>query len=110
MPEAPVPTRAQISAEQAFKFNMMMRRVLASNTFYRAKCMVAGFTADHPPSLVELSRLPLTTKSELVEDQERNPPYGTNVTFAPSEYTRLHLTSGTTGRPLRWLDTAESWQ
>ena len=24
-------------------------------------------------------------------------------------YCRLHQTSGTSGRPLRWLDTAESW-
>lgn len=110
MPEGLIPTRQQINAEQAFKFNLLMRRVLVANTFYRAKCTVAGFNAEHPPSLEQLSRVPFTRKSELVDDQERNPPYGTNLTFPPSEYTRLHLTSGTTGRPLRWLDTAESWQ
>jgi phenylacetate-CoA ligase len=110
VPEGPTLTRQQINAEQAFKFNLMMRRILAANTFCRAKCTVAGFTAEHPPSLSQLSRIPFTLKAELVDDQERNPPYGTNLTFPAGEYTRIHLTSGTTGRPLRWLDTAESWQ
>ncbi len=110
MPHTPFSTREQISAEQAFKFGMMMRRVLASNTFYRAKCTVSGFSAEKPPDLDDLSKIPFTVKSDLVDDQERHPPYGTNLTFPPGEYTRLHLTSGTTGRPLRWLDTPESWR
>src|SRR5437870_640677 len=37
------------------------------------------------------------------------PPYGTNLTFPLERYTRFHQTSGTTGAPLRWLDTPESW-
>lgn len=110
MTEVHTPSRHQISAEQAFKFNVMMQRVLAANTFYKARCTVAGFTADHPPTLEELEQIPFTRKAELVEDQGRYPPYGTNLTFPESEYTRLHLTSGTSGHPLRWLDTAESWQ
>ena len=42
-------------------------------------------------------------------DQQRNPPFGTNLTHPLGRYTRLHQTSGTTGRPLRVLDTAEDW-
>ncbi len=38
-----------------------------------------------------------------------NPPYGTNLTFPLELYTRIHQTSGTTGEPLRCLDTEESW-
>lgn len=110
MPEGPTLTRQQINAEQSFKFNLMMRRILGTNTFYRAKCTVAGYSAEHPPSLTELHRIPFTLKGELEEDQTRNPPFGTNLTFPSSAYTRIHLTSGTAGRPLRWLDTAESWQ
>ena len=49
------------------------------------------------------------TKRELVEDQERHPPFGTNLTFPLERYTQLHQTSGTTGPPLRVLDTAEDW-
>jgi phenylacetate-CoA ligase len=54
-------------------------------------------------------RLPFTTKNELASDQAANPPYGTNLTYAHSEYTRIHSTSGTTGRRLKVLDTEESW-
>ncbi|MDQ6878015.1 MAG: hypothetical protein M3082_10035 [Candidatus Dormibacteraeota bacterium] len=59
----------------------------------------------------DFERLPLTTKSELLADQEANPPYGTNLTYPLDRYIRLHQTSGSSGsHPLRWLDTAESWE
>jgi phenylacetate-CoA ligase len=56
-----------------------------------------------------LADLPPLTKRELVEDQERNPPFGTNLTYPLERYTQLHQTSGTTGPPLRVLDTADDW-
>jgi phenylacetate-CoA ligase len=87
-----------------------MRRVLADNRFYRTKYAAAGLDTGRLPDLHQLDRLPVTTKSELVEDQVAHPPFGTNLTFPIEAYSRLHLTSGTTGRPLRWLDTPESWQ
>lgn len=54
-------------------------------------------------------RFPFTTKEELVLDQATTPPYGTNLTYPLERYTRCHQTSGTSGVPLRWLDTPESW-
>jgi phenylacetate-CoA ligase len=71
------------------------------NAFYRAKL---------PKAVRELRELPFTTKSELSEDQAAHPPFGTNLTYPLERYVRLHQTSGTTGRPLRVLDTAESWE
>ena len=71
-----------------------------NNAFYRAKL------SDRPTALGEF---PFTTKSELSEDQAAHPPFGTNVTYPLERYMRLHQTSGTTGQPLRILDTAESW-
>src|SRR5206468_2913839 len=50
-----------------------------------------------------------TTKQELVDDQSAHPPYGSNLTFPLDRYTRFSQTSATTGTPLRWLDTTESW-
>jgi len=71
------------------------------NPFYRAKLSDrAG----------QLDDLPFTTKAELSEDQAAHPPFGTNLTYPIERYVRLHQTSGTTGRPLRFLDTAESWE
>ena len=71
------------------------------NPFYRAK--LSARTSS-------LRDLPFTTKAELSEDQSANPPFGTNLTYPIDRYVRLHQTSGTTGRPLRFLDTADSWQ
>src|SRR3954447_6825506 len=59
--------------------------------------------------LEALPDLPPLTKLELVHDQERNPPFGTNLTYPLDRYTQMHQTSGTTGPPLRVLDTAEDW-
>ena len=70
------------------------------NAFYRAKL---------PKAARELRELPFTAKAELSEDQAAHPPFGTNLTYPIERYVRLHQTSGTTGRPLRLLDTAESW-
>jgi len=71
------------------------------NPFYRAKL------SDRAS---QLGDLPFTTKAELTEDQAAHPPFGTNLTYPIERYVRLHQTSGTTGRPLRFLDTAESWE
>ena len=54
--------------------------------------------------------LPLTTKAELNADQAANPPWGTALTEPLVNYTRYCQTSSSTGRPLRWIDTNESWQ
>jgi phenylacetate-CoA ligase len=72
-----------------------------ANPFYRAKL---------PERANGLGELPFTTKAELSEDQAAHPPFGTNLTYPIERYVRLHQTSGTTGRPLRLIDTAESWE
>jgi phenylacetate-CoA ligase len=63
----------------------------------------------HQARLDAAGEVPLLTKRELVDDQARNPPFGTNLTYPLERYTHLHQTSGTTGPPLRVLDTADDW-
>ena len=95
---------------QLHRFREMLAPVLETNAFYRQKLTEAGIT--HPndvQTLTDYQQLPFTTKEELSADQVSHPPYGTNLTFPLEQYTCLHRTSGTTGAPLRWLDTAESW-
>jgi phenylacetate-CoA ligase len=82
--------------------------VLATNAFYRRK--LAGFDPRDLRTIDDLRGLPFTTKSELTQDQLDHPPFGTNLTYPLSRYVRLHQTSGTTGQPLRFLDTEESWR
>ncbi len=83
-----------------------------NNPFYRAKLDGAGIRDARDLALRQdgLHELPFTTKAELVADQEAHPPFGTNLSEPLERYVRLHQTSGTTGKPLRLLDTAESWR
>ena len=78
--------------------------MLETNAFWRARLHgVQGWD--------DFERLPLTTKADLLADQGAQPPFGTNLTFPMERYVRLHQTSGSSGdHPLRWLDTAESWE
>ena len=82
---------------------------LAANAFYKAKDHRAGIKLESIESAEDLLALPFTTKAELVEDQQSHPPFGRLLTYPLSAYRYFHQTSGTTGRPLRCLDTAESW-
>ena len=89
---------------QLEKLQSGLKDVLRTNAFWRERLHdVRGWD--------DFERLPLTTKSELVADQESQPPFGTNLTYPLDRYVRLHQTSGSSGdAPLRWLDTAESWE
>lgn len=79
----------------------LLRTILPAHRFYARK--FAGLPLD------DWSRLPFTTKDELLANQAEHPPYGELLTYPLERYTRLHQTSGTTGAPLRWLDTPTSW-
>jgi len=85
----------------------MIQAMLPTNDFYRMK--LSRNDIKDIGSSDELVQLPFTTKGELVEDQFQHPPYGTDLTFPIGNYTRVHQTSGTTGKPMYWLDTEESW-
>lgn len=100
-------SRSDVLGIQSTKLETLLSTVLATNPFYRAK--LNGLLPQEV-SPQTISELPFTTKNELAEDQKANPPYGTNLTYPLDDYVRLHSTSGTTGEPLRWLDTAASWQ
>ncbi len=104
------PGRAAIAASQLEQLRSLVTELFPANKFYSGKLSSAGITFDIA-SLEDFSaRFPFTTKSELVQDQLANPPFGTNLTYPLDRYTRFHQTSGTTGTPLRWLDTPESWE
>ena len=102
--------RDDLAAYQWQRLAPMLSRIQERNPFYRSKWAAAGVGAPREHGAWDaFRRLPFTTKAELVTDQEAAPPFGTDLTYPLDRYLRLHQTSGTTGRPLRWLDTAESW-
>ena len=102
--------REALQQIQLKKFQMMLGPILSTNTFYRRKFAEAGVKhATDIHTYADLQRIPFTTKAELSRDQLDHTPYGTNLTFTRDKYIRMHQTSGTTGEPMRCLDTQESW-
>ena len=102
--------RQKLRELQWSKLHAGLQRIYASNPFYRRRFEDAGLAQNAFQSLAELGKLPFTTKAELLDDQEQNPPYGTNLSKPLEQYIRCHQTTGTSGRRLRWLDTPESWR
>ena len=102
--------RSALQAHQLARLSQLLETVLANNLFYRQKLSPAIGKSISLNSLEEFFDLvPFTTKDELVADHQAHPPYGSNLTFPVDRYTRCHQTSGSTGQPMRWLDTNESW-
>jgi phenylacetate-CoA ligase len=101
--------RAQRAAVQIDLLRAMLAEVLPRNPFYARKVAAAGLDPASIVSRNDLGRLPFTTKAELLASQQQHPPYGDFLTYSLDRYSRLHQTSGTSGQPLRWLDTPASW-
>lgn len=102
--------RERLQTLQLEKVQLMLKQIHGRNRFYTTKLAHAGATPFDIQSFEDFYQLPMTTKEELVEAQAADPPFGTNATFPETAYTRYHQTSGTTGDPLRVIDTAESWE
>lgn len=69
-------------------------RVSQTVPCYKSKLSEAGVTADNIHSLQDLERMPFTTKQDLRD----NYPFGL-VAVPMKEVTRVHASSGTTGKP-----------
>jgi len=98
-----------LEAHQLNSVRALLQAVVPANPFYARKLAAV----DSLPLLANLeefrARVPFTTKAELSADHLAHPPYGSNLTFPLDRYTRCHQTSGSSGQPMRWLDTSESW-
>jgi phenylacetate-CoA ligase len=101
--------RARIEAIQSEKLVQMLTTIVPRNRFWTTKFTDAGVDVAAIRGVSDLAQLPLVTKQELVDNQLQQPPYGSNLTWPSTKYSRLHQTSGTTGRPMRWMDTVDSW-
>lgn len=96
-----------LKSYQLHKLNQLMVFVLQNNEFYQTKLSDVTLPLR---SLAQMQAIPFTTKKELAEDQIEYAPFGRNHTYPESSYIRYHQTSGTSGRPLKILDTQESWK
>ncbi|HQX48786.1 MAG TPA: AMP-binding protein [Planctomycetaceae bacterium] len=101
--------RSQIKAIQSQRLIELLQTIIPRNRFWTTKFQAADVDVASIKGRNDLSKLPLTTKQEIVDSQTAQPPYGSNLSYPSTHYRRLHQTSGTTGRPIRWMDTQESW-
>ncbi len=108
-------SRAELAEHQRRRLNALLKATLPRNRFYANK-LAAQLDFDRLTdkegslrSLDELADWPFTFKEELQPDAGSE-PWAANLTFSRSDYLRFHQTSGTRGRPMVVLDTAEDWQ
>ncbi|HTG73705.1 MAG TPA: AMP-binding protein [Terriglobia bacterium] len=102
--------RSALEAHQSNRLKQLLASIDGKNPFYTRKLRAAGVSIASIRVPEDLEILPLTAKGELVADQAEHPPFGSNLTEPIGNYTRYCQTSSTTGSPLRWLDTNESWE
>jgi phenylacetate-CoA ligase len=104
-----------LAQHQRRRLNALLKATLPRNRFYAEK-LASQFDFDRLVdedgplrSLDELPNWPFTFKEEL-QPVAGSEPWASNLTFPHADYLRFHQTSGTRGRPMAVLDTAEDWQ
>ncbi len=100
--------REALAVHQEERLLKLLHAIRGRNAFYDRK--LGGVDLHTLSDRGGITALPFTRKEELVADQTARPPWGTALTEPIDHYTRYNQTSSTTGQPLRWLDTRESWQ
>lgn len=102
-------SREKIEEAQFTRLKRMLDVAYNDNPFYRRKFIDHGVSPADIRSMEDIVKLPYLYKKEIQEDQRANPPFGTNLTGSLDDFVRYHQTTGTTGTPVRWLDTKETW-
>ena len=101
--------REALRATQLNSLRALLAEIGTGNRFYAQRLADAGLDAGVESIAGFTARMPFTHKHELVRDQQQHPPYGTALTYPLERYTRFNQTSATSGNPMRWLDTPQSW-
>jgi phenylacetate-CoA ligase len=101
--------KAALSAMQAERLRNMARYVYDHTPFWRRKFDAAGVRPENISGLDDLPRIPFCTKTELLEDQQQHPPFGSYVASHPTHWQKLFATSGTTARPLLRVFSRADW-
>ncbi len=110
--DVPLLDRARLRSNQWRKLRSLVLNLTTTEGFYARKFSRAGVRVSSMSHVEDfIQQMPMTTKEELLADRLAHPPYGSNLTLPLAQYTRFCQTSGTsTGQPMAWLDTAESWE
>jgi len=103
VPELETCSRDRIKDIQGEKLLLCVKFLYECSPFYREKFKKAKLHPSDIKSLKDLSKIPITTKTEMVEDVKVNPPWGTYTTVNDEIWSRrgwmMFATSGTTAAP-----------
>jgi phenylacetate-CoA ligase len=84
---------------QEEKLKNQIKYVYKKSKFYQRKFKEAGLVPGDIQSIQDLKKVPFTTKDELRESQEMDPPLGSHAAAPMEKIIRIHSSSGTTGNP-----------
>jgi len=92
------------------RFRELLRWAKESSPFYKRK--LRGIEPEDIQTMEDVAKVPMTEKDELRAAQEGKEPYlyGDLLAVPLEKLSVFHQTSGTTGRPVYFPDTYESWQ
>jgi phenylacetate-CoA ligase len=76
---------------------------------YERKFDEAGIRPEQIETSDDVKKVPFTTKEELRQSQEKDPPFGDFLCIPPEEGVRVFQTTGTTGIPVRSLLNKKDW-
>jgi len=98
-----------IRDRQTEKLRALCRELIPTNAFYASRLRKSGLNLDTMTPAEFSKQMSFTTRAQWTADQIQNPPFGTNLTYPVEKYIRFCRTSGSTGHPMIWLDTRETW-
>jgi phenylacetate-CoA ligase len=98
--------RSELENLQLDRLNLQFSEILPKNLFYNKKLAEVDVPLKR---LADLATLPFTFKDELLGGTPEG-DFAQNLTYPVSDYVRFHRTSGTRGRPLVVMDTAQDWK
>jgi len=84
---------------QEEKLRKQIQYVHKRSKFYQRKFKEVGMVPEDIRSVQDLGKVPFTTKDELRESQEKDPPLGSHAAVKMEKIIRIHSSSGTTGNP-----------
>ena len=97
-PEVESLSKEELRALQFRKLCRLLAEVYARNPFYQEKFSRAGVSLEEIRTPEDIRRLPLTTKTEVLEDIRAHPPYGKRCQVPAREIVQVVETSGTSGQ------------
>lgn len=108
----PLIDRVRLRSNQWRKLRSIVLNLATTDSFYGTKIREWELKVSRLNRIEDfIAQVPFTTKADIQADRAAHPPFGTNLTRAIHQYTRFCQTSGTsTGEPMAWVDTPESWE